>query len=49
MNNNLVADQETFQRSNLNNLKGIVNSKFINVSMLDTFNQIAYFMEITMN
>jgi len=49
MNNDLVADQEIFQRSNLDNLKEIVASKFMNVSMLDTFNQVNYFIEMIMD
>ena len=49
MNNNLVADQEIFQRSDLNNLKEIVASKFMNISMLKVFNQVDYFIEMTMN
>ena len=49
MNNNLVADQETFQRSNLNNLKKIVALKCMNILMLDIFNQVNYFVELTMN
>ena len=49
MNNDLVADQEIFQRSNLDNLKEIVASKFMNISMLDIFNQVNYFIEMTMN
>ena len=50
MNNNRVADQEIFQRSNLNNLNEIVASKYMNISMLDIlFNQVNYFMEMTMN
>ena len=49
MNNNLVAGQEIFQRSNLNNLNEIVASKFINISMLDKFNQVNYFIAVTMN
>ena len=49
MNNNLVADKETFQRRNLNNLKDIVASKFKNISMLDIFNQVNNFIELTMS
>ena len=49
MNNNLLADQEIFQRSNLNNLKATVASKFMNISMLDIFNQVNYFIAVTMN
>ena len=49
MNNNLLADQEIFQRSNLNNLKATVASKFMNISMLDVFNQVNYFIAVTMN
>ncbi len=45
----LVADQETFQRSTLNNLKKTVASKFMNILILDIFNQINYFIEIRMN
>ena len=42
MNNNLGADQETFQRNNLKNLEEIVASKFMNISILNTFNQVNY-------
>ena len=49
MNNDLVADQEIFQRSNLDNLKEIVASKFMNISMLDIFNQVNYFIEMIMD
>ena len=47
MNNDLVAAQETFQRSNLKNLKKFVASEFMNVWMLDIFNQVNYFIETT--
>ena len=49
MNNNLVADQEIFQRSNLNNLNEIVASNFMNISMLNIFNQANYFIKMKMN